>query len=121
MSTRAEPPFDEEEGVPMARVTIDKRFEGALQAESTVYMLSAGNPASGSAGYVAMERVRGSLDGRRGTFVLQHSGTMHAGETTLSVTVVPGSGTGRLLGIAGAMTIRIEDGQHCYDLEYELE
>ena len=83
-------------------------------------MLSAGTPVKGSAGYVAIERVTGTLDGRRGTFVLQHSGTMTRGAPRLVITVVPDSGTGDLTGIAGTMTIDISNGKHSYTFEYTL-
>jgi len=74
----------------------------------------------GSAGYVAMERVHGTLDGRSGTFALQHSGTMTRGEGQLSVTVVPDSGTGQLAGLSGTMSINIADGEHSYEFDYTL-
>jgi hypothetical protein len=74
----------------------------------------------GSAGYVAMERVTGTLKGRTGSFVLQHSGTMTRGAPQLSVTVVPDSGTGQLTGLAGTMTIKINEGKHSYEFEYTL-
>jgi hypothetical protein len=83
-------------------------------------MLSAGTGVKGSAGYVAIERVVGRLDGRSGTFVLQHSGTMNRGQASLLVTVVPDSGTGELAGLAGTMAIDIVDGKHSYRFEYAL-
>jgi hypothetical protein len=112
------PAFEESQ---LARRSIDKRFHGALDAASKGEMLSAGNPAAGSAGYVAMERVDGTLAGRAGTFSLQHSATMHAGARDLRIAVVPGSGTGELAGLSGSMGIRIEaDGSHYYDFTYAL-
>jgi len=75
---------------------------------------------NGSAGYVAIERVTGTLDGKHGTFVLQHSGTMNRGASTLSVTVVPDSGTGELAGLSGRMNIQIVEGKHFYELDFEL-
>jgi membrane-bound lytic murein transglycosylase B len=105
----------------LSRLSLDKRFHGALDATSTGEMLSFGSPASGSAGYVAMERVRGTLDGRAGSFVLQHSATMARGAPTQSVTVVPDSGTDALAGLAGRMVIDIApDGAHRYRFDYTL-
>jgi len=102
----------------LARTRFDKTFSGGLQGTSVVTMLSAGNAASpGNACYVAMERVDATLDGRRGAFVLQHSGTMPQGNGVLSCTVVPGSGIGGLAGLSGSLSIRIEDGQHFYRLD----
>jgi hypothetical protein len=109
-----------EEGTPLGRLALEKRFHGELEAASRGTMLTAGNPASGSAGYVAVERVSGSLQGRRGTFALQHSGTMTQGVQQLTIAVVPGSGTGELEGLAGTLTILIEGGTHSYDLAYTL-
>jgi hypothetical protein len=83
-------------------------------------MLAAGTAVEGSAGYVAMEIVTGTLDGRRGSFILQHSGSMKKGAATLTVTVVPDSGTDQLVGISGSMKIIVADGKHSYELEYTL-
>ena len=105
----------------LARMSLDKRFLGPLDAASKGEMLSAGTGVKGSAGYVAIERVEGKLDGRSGTFVLQHSATMNRGEPQLAIVVVPDSGTGELEGLAGRMGIRIESGKHFYDFEYTLE
>lgn len=116
-----QPPYDTVEGVSLGRVSIVKRFHGDLDATSTVEMIGARTPTQGSAGYVAIERVTGTLGGRAGTFVLQHSGTMTRGRPELSVTVVPDSGTGELAGIAGRMAIEITEGVHFYTLEYTLE
>ena len=74
----------------------------------------------GSAGYVAIEQVSGTLSGRKAGFVLQHFGTMNKGQDHLILEVVPGSGTGQLSGLTGNMSIRIEDGRHFYEFEYEL-
>jgi hypothetical protein len=117
----AQPPYDSGEGVLLGRVTLTKRFQGDLDGSSSVEMLNAMTPVKGSAGYVAIERVFGTLHGRVGSFVLQHSGTMNRGQPTLAVTVVPDSGTGGLKGIAGAMTIVIADGQHSYVFTYALD
>ena len=108
------------EDATMGRMTIDKRFHGDLEATSKGQMLSAMTEVKGSAGDVAIERVTGTLEGRSGTFFLQHTGTMNRGEPTLTVTIVPDSGTGQLVGIAGQMTIKIEGGKHFYDIEYTL-
>ncbi len=104
----------------LARLSIDKQFHGDLEGTSKGEMLSAGTPVKGSAGYVAIELVSGKLGGRTGTFVLQHSGTMNRGTPELSVTVVPDSGTGELVGLTGKLNIIIADGKHSYDFEYAL-
>ena len=104
----------------LGRMSIDKRFLGDLEATSRGEMLSFRSGVEGSAGYVAIERVSGTLHGRRGTFVLQHSGTMDRGQPGLSVTVVPDSGTGELEGLSGTMTIEIVEGRHLYGFEYAL-
>jgi hypothetical protein len=108
------------EDATMGRMTIDKQFHGDLEATSKGQMLTAMTEIKGSAGYVAMERVTGTLNGRSGSFVLQHSATMTRGVPQLSVTVVPDSGTGRLIGLTGKMDIIINAGKHAYDFEYTL-
>lgn len=115
------PQDDKAEDGALGRMSIDKQFHGDLEATSKGQMLMAGTAVEGSAGYVAIEKVSGTLLGRKGTFVLQHSGTMTRGTPTLSVTVVPDSGTGQLAGIAGRMTIKIDDGKHSYEIDYTLE
>src|SRR5580700_12164265 len=95
----------------VGRMTLDKEFHGDLEATSKGQMLAVRGDGKGSAGYVAMERVVGTLAGRTGSFALQHSGTMNRGVPEQSVTVVPDSGTGELVGISGKMTIRIADGK----------
>lgn len=105
----------------LGRMTIDKRFHGDLEAASQGQMLSAGTGAKGSAGYVAIERVTGTLGGRRGSFVLQHSGTMNRGAPSLAITVVPDSGTDGLAGLTGTMTIDVAPGgKHSYAFAYML-
>jgi uncharacterized protein DUF3224 len=104
----------------LGRMTIDKRFSGDLEGTSKGHMLAAGTTVKGSAGYVALERVAGTLHGRTGTFVLQHNGVMTRGAAQLTVTVVPDSGTADLEGLSGRMAIEIADGKHSYDFEYEL-
>jgi hypothetical protein len=113
-------PEKESEGVTLGRMTIDKQLRGDLEGTSEGQMLTAGTPVKDSAGYVAIERVSGTLHGRRGSFVLQHSGTMTRGKPQLTVTVVPDSGTDQLVGLSGKMTIKIADGKHYYDFEYTL-
>ena len=113
-------PQHKDESAPLGRLSIDKQFRGDLDATSKGEMLAADTEVKGSAGYVAMERVTGKLHGRSGTFVLQHSGTMNRGSPTLSVTIVPDSGTGQLVGLDGKMTIKIEGGKHFYDFQYSL-
>ncbi len=104
----------------VGRMSIDKVFAGDLVATSQGEMLTGGSPAEGSAGYVAIERVTGTLDGREGSFLLQHSGTMTPAAQELTISVVPASGTGELAGLAGTMSIEIENGQHLYSFEYTL-
>jgi hypothetical protein len=104
----------------LGRMSIDKTFSGDLQGTSKGEMLTAGDPAKGSAGYVAIERVSGIVQGRIGTFALQHSGTMNRGAFQLAVTVVPDSATGDLAGLAGTFDIKIVDGKHFYTLDYVL-
>ncbi len=103
------------------RMSVDKKYFGELQGTGKGEMLTAMTATSGSAGYVAIERVSGTLMGRIGTFMLQHNGTMSRGVQSLSITVVPDSGTGGLTGITGQMKITIgEGGQHSYDFDYTL-
>jgi Protein of unknown function (DUF3224) len=112
-----------EEGVgdpTVGRLALDKQFHGDLEGTSKGQMLGVRTEVEGSAGYVAMERVTGTLQGRTGSFALQHSGTMNRGAPTLVITVVPDSGTGQLAGLAGTMTIIIADGKHSYEFEYTL-
>ncbi|GFZ92314.1 DUF3224 domain-containing protein [Dyella caseinilytica] len=108
------------ESAQLGRHTIDKRFSGDLEATSLGEMLSAGGNVQGSAGYVAIERVTGTLHDKRGSFVLQHTGTMNRGVPSLSISVVPDSGTEELAGISGSMQIQIEQGKHSYVFDYSL-
>ena len=112
------PPGGPESG--LSRLTLDKRYHGDLEAVGTGEMLSVMTAVAGSAAYVAVERVSGTLDGRSGSFSLQHSGTMTRGEPSLTITVVPDSGTGELRGLAGRMSITVEGGKHSYGLDYTL-
>jgi len=107
-------------GANINRYAIDKQYHGDLEGTSKGEMLGAGDPAKGNAGYVAIERVNGTLHGQSASFALQHSGTMEQGKFQLTVTVVPGSGAGGLAGIAGTMKIIITNGKHSYDFEYTL-
>ena len=108
------------ENPPLGRLLLDKQFHGDLEAVSVGQMLSAGTAVEGSAVYVAIERVEGTLHGRRGTFALHHTGIMTRGEGALTISVIPDSGTGELMGLAGQMSINIADGAHSYDFEYSL-
>ena len=115
------PQTDDRVGDPtVGRMSLDKQFHGDLEAASKGQMLTAMTDVKGSAGYVAIERVTGKLHGHSGTFALQHSGSMARGAPQLTITVVPDSGTGELVGLAGKMTIDIVDGKHSYDFEYTL-
>lgn len=104
----------------LGRMSLDKQYHGDLEAVSRGEMLAFRSSAQGSAGYVAMETVQGALGGRQGSFVLQHSSTMTRGQPQQSITVVPDSGTGELLGLAGSMIITIDNGLHSYRFEYTL-
>ncbi len=104
----------------IGRMSIDKKFHGDLEAVSKGEMLTGGEFASGSAGYVAIERVVGTLNGRKGSFILQHNGTMDHGVPGLSVTVIPGSGSDELAGLTGSMNIVIDKTKHSYEFSYTL-
>lgn len=108
------------EATGLGRLSLDKQFSGDLQASSQGEMLSFRSSTPGSAGYVAMERVHGSLHGRSGSFVLQHSASMAQGQSTQSITVVPDSATDALLGLRGSMQITIDNGEHSYHFAYQL-
>jgi hypothetical protein len=110
----------QETAAAIGRMSIDKQFHGDLEGTSKGEMLAGMTAVQGSAGYVALEQVTGSLHGRTGTFYLQHSGTMDRGAPTLSVTVVPDSGTGQLEGLTGRMNIIVEGGTHSYEFDYTL-
>ena len=115
------PQVDGDAEVPtVGRMLIEKKFGGGLEATSKGQMLAVRTDTQGSAGYVAMERVAGALDGRAGTFALQHGGTMARGQQQLSITVVPDSGTDQLAGLSGRMTINREGEKHFYEFEYTL-
>jgi hypothetical protein len=120
VSLRFEGIYEDAQGTQLGRAQGDKRFHGPLDATSTVHMLSARTAVAGSAGYVAIERIEGSLDGKVGAFVAQHFGTMQGGSQHLRIEIVPDSGTGELLGLRGTMEIRIDQGKHYYTLHYTL-
>ncbi|MDA8016675.1 MAG: DUF3224 domain-containing protein [Thermoanaerobaculia bacterium] len=111
------------EGEPesIGRMVLDKQYQGPLEATGKGQMLAFHSAVEGSAGYVAMELVEGALEGKSGTFVLQHSGVMNRGKPGLTLAVVPDSGTGELKGLSGSMDIVIEEGQHFYEFEYTLD
>lgn len=115
-----QPADDYADGAALGRLSLDKQFHGDLEATSKGQMLTGMTSVKGSAGYVAIERVTGTLAGRRGTFVLQHSGTMTRGAPQLAVTVVPDSGTDQLAGLSGTMVIDVANGKHAYEFEYTL-
>lgn len=108
------------DGIKLNRMSIDKTFYGDLDATSKGEMLSAMTPVKGSAGYVAIEQAQGILNGKKGSFVLQHYGMMDKSEDRLILEVVPDSGTGELEGLSGQMLIIIEDGNHLYEFDYDL-
>jgi hypothetical protein len=112
-------PAADKDAVP-GRMSVDKQYHGDLEGSGKGEMLSAMTGVQGSAGYVAIERFSGTLQGRRGTFVLQHSGTLTRGAQQLSITVVPDSGTDQLAGIAGSMKIQIVDSKHSYEFDFTL-
>jgi Protein of unknown function (DUF3224) len=104
----------------LSRMSIDKQISGDLVGSSKGAMLSAMTATKGSAGYVAIERVSGVLHGKRGTFVLQHTGVMNRGVPSLIITVVPDSGTAELAGLEGDFKINVEGGKHSYEFAYRL-
>lgn len=104
----------------VGQTRFDKRFHGPLEATSVVHMLAVMSPVPGSGAYVAIERIEGTLHGRRGSFFAQHNGVMTRGEPSLDLTVVPDTGTDELTGLYGRMAIDITDGKHFYTFDYEL-
>lgn len=114
-------PYNQDEGAALGRMALDKQYHGALEATSRGEMLATGSP-SGDAGYVALERVTGTLNGRKGSFALMHRGTMTRGVPALDILVVPGSGTGELAEMRGTMRIDVaSDGAHSYHLDYTFD
>lgn len=125
VTTRAAGPFEVrmaplETDAPVGRMSLDKTYHGDLEGTAKGEFLGAISPVEGSAGYVAIEQVTGTLAGRSGTFMLQHSGSMDRGAQSLSIMVVPDSGTGELTGLAGTMRIIMEGGKHAYEFDYTL-
>jgi hypothetical protein len=114
------PDNPEAESAGLGRMSLDKQFHGALEASSKGEMISVMSEVKGSGVYVAIEKVTGKLDGRSGSFVLHHRGTMTRGVPQLSVFVAPDSGTGELAGLTGEMAIKIADGKHFYEFEYSI-
>lgn len=108
------------EGISLGRMSIDKTFHGDLEANSQGEMLSAMTSTEGSAGYVAIEQVTGALQGKRGTFVLQHFGVMSQEESRLILEVVPNSGTGELANLMGTMSIERDGDEHLYTFDYSF-
>ena len=115
-----QPPVDLGDGAQAAHMRFDKVFHGPLDATSVVHMFAVGTGTEGSAAYVAVERIVGTLDGRAGSFCMQHSGTMDRGQPALSVSVIPDSGTDALAGLRGTLAIDIVDGAHFYTFDYVL-
>lgn len=125
VSTRATGTFQvqmapQETAAAIGRMSLDKQFHGDLEATGKGEMLAVQSGVQGSAGYVALEQVTGTLHGRTGTFYLQHTGTMDRGTPSLSITVVPDTGTGELVGLTGRLNIIIESGKHAYEFDYTL-
>jgi len=114
-------PQDQSADMPVGRMAIDKEFQGDLVATSKGQMLmAASSSVKDSAGYVAIEKVTGTLNGRRGSFYLQHNGVMTRGVVELAITVIPDSSTDQLVGLRGKMNIIIAEGKHSYEFEYTL-
>lgn len=102
------------------RLALDKQFSGDIAGTSKGQMLAARTAVEGSAGYVALEKVTGTMQGKKGTFVLQHNGTMSHGAQEMRITVVPDSGTDELVGLAGTFTIIIVGEKHSYEFDYSI-
>ena len=119
VAMESEPPFLEQDGVSLNRNVVRKEFSGDVVGVSEAQMIAAFTGTPGSAGYVAIERFEGTVDGKSGSFVLQHSGVMNRGDAQLTVVIVPDSGAGELAGISGTLEIDNNEGQHSYVLDYE--
>ncbi|MCY3695506.1 MAG: DUF3224 domain-containing protein [Chloroflexi bacterium] len=115
-----EPPYLEDGGVKLNLNRVEKQYSGDMVGSARAHMLAAYTTTPGSAGYVAIEHFSGTVNGKSGSLALQHSGTMDRGEASLTVTVVPDSGTGELAGIAGTLELNSEEAGHTYVFEYEL-
>ena len=109
-----------DEGGALGRMTIDKTFSGDIEGTSKGQMLTAMGGVKGSAAYVAVERVTGTLHGKRGSFAMHHTGIMNRGAPSLAVVVVPDSGTEELVGLSGTLNIIIEKGVHSYEFDYDI-
>lgn len=120
VETKPIPVYNTAPDAQVGRMSIDKTFHGDLQGTSKGEMLTAGSYTKGSAGYVAIERVTGTLNGKKGSFTFQHTATMNRGAPSLSITIVPDSGTGELAGITGTMTITMDGAKHSYQFDYTL-
>ncbi len=119
VNAEAEPPFLDQEGLKLNRNVIRKKFSGDMVGTSEAQMIAVFTGTPGSAGYVAIEHFTGSVGGKSGSFVLQHSGVMNRGDAQLTITIVPDSGSGELAGISGTLEIDNDEGQHSYVLDYE--
>ena len=119
VNIEAEPPFLEQDGLKLNHNVVRKEFSGDMVGTSEAQMIAAFTGTPGSAGYVAIEHFTGSVGGKSGSFVLQHSGVMNKGDAQLTVTIVPDSGAGELAGISGTLEIDNDEGQHSYVLDYE--
>jgi hypothetical protein len=120
VSMKPASPPDKEGRTAIGRMILDKQYFGDLAATGKGEMLTAVTDTKGSAGYVAIERISGTLKGRKGSFVLQHNGTMSGGAQNLATTIVPDSGTEQLTGISGKLAMELVDGKHVYELNYVL-
>lgn len=107
-------------GSGFARLALAKQYAGSLTGTAEGEMIASNGGGEPSGGYVALERVTGALNGRSGSFVLQHSGVMAPGMLRIDIQVSPGSGAGELAGITGRMSIRMENKKHYYEFEYTL-
>ncbi|MCW8107888.1 DUF3224 domain-containing protein [Alteromonas ponticola] len=116
-----EPTFMADDDNTVNRMTINKSYKGNLSASGKGEMLSLLTPVKGSAGYVALEIIKGSLEGKKGAFVVQHSGIMGPSGEALHIPIIPNSGSGELSGIVGSMNIKVDNGKHYYELEYGLQ
>ena len=121
VNTEAEPPFLEQDRLKLNRNKVRKEFSGDMVGVSEAQMIAAFTSNPGSAGYVAIDHFTGSVGGKSGSFVLQHSGVMNRGDAQLTVMIVPDSGTGELIGISGTLEIDNDEGRHSYVLHYEFE
>ena len=120
VNMQPEPPFLDQGGLKLNRNAVSKRFHGDMSGTSEARMLAAFTATPGSAGYVAIEHFVGSVNGKSGSFVMQHSGIMNRGDAQLTVSIVPDSGSGELAGISGNLDIENSDGQHSYVLDYDF-